>query len=898
MTWFGRIFRRRRLHDELAEELRTHIEEKTEQLMRLEGLSRAEARQAALRAFGNPTLVEEQSREVWQWSTLESIVADLRLAFRRLRRSPGFTATALLTIAIGIGANTAVFSVIDNILLKPLPYPDSGRLVALWLNAPGAGGLANFSSGLQLSQSMYLTFADRNRTFQSIGIWTPNLSSVTGAGEPEQVQTALISDGILETLAVPPAVGRWFNAADQDPHGARSVILSYGYWQRRFGGSRDVIGRSIQVDSQTRVIAGVMPRGFRLVDHDFDLLIPLAPARTNQKLAGFGFDGIGRLREGVTLAQADADIARLIPVWMDSWSNGPGTNPHYYQVWKIAPNFRPLKQQATGNIGGVLWVVMATVGLVMLIACINVANLLLVRAESRQQELVIRAALGASRARIARELLCESLLLSLAGGAAALGVAFGGLCLLVAMGPADLPRLSEVSLDTASFGFTFLLSVFSGLFFGATPTLKYACARASALHVPSTRTASTDHTRQRSRNILVVAQVATTMVLLVSSLLMIRTFAALRSVEPGFADAAHIESFGIWIPDLLVSDSHRVAQMQRQIADNLAAIPGVESVGFAVDVPLDNNDPNWDTVSVEGKRYEGGEGPLRLFNYVSPGYFRTMGTRLIAGRDFTWDDLNNLSPMLIVSENFARDNWGSAGAAIGKRVKKYSGSPWQQVIGVVEDVHSHGLDETAPPVVYWPAMFHDRFRPDPEMGGLRAVTFVVHSNRTSSNGFLGQMQQAVWSVNPNLPLAPLRTMRQLYSQSLARTSFTLVMLTIAGFMALALGIIGIYGVISYAVSQRTREIGIRLALGAQKSQLKWMFVRSALVLSTVGVILGTGAAAAVTQWMKSLLFGISPLDPVTYLFVPLVLAAAAALASYLPARRAAAIDPASTLKAE
>jgi predicted permease len=313
---------------------------------------------------------------------------------------------------------------------------------------------------------------------------------------------------------------------------------------------------------------------------------------------------------------------------------------------------------------------------------------------------------------------------------------------------------------------------------------------------------------------------------------------------------------------------------------------------------MDNDDPDWDTIAVEGKQYQGGEGPLRLFNFVSPGFFRTIGTRLVAGRDFTWDDLKNISPMVIVSDNFARDNWGSASAAIGKRVKKYSGSPWQQVIGVVEDVHVHGVDETAPPIVYWPAIFYGRFSPNPSLDGLRSVTYIVHSSRAGTDGFLNQVQQAVWQVNPNLPLASVGTMQDLYSQSMARTSFTLVMLAIAGFMALALGIIGIYGVIAYSVSQRTREIGIRLALGAQKGELQWMFVRSALILAAVGVLLGAAAAAALTQSMKSLLFGISPLDPVTYLVVPLVLAAAAALSSYLPARRAAAVDPVEALRAE
>ena len=378
---------------------------------------------------------------------------------------------------------------------------------------------------------------------------------------------------------------------------------------------------------------------------------------------------------------------------------------------------------------------------------------------------------------------------------------------------------------------------------------------------------------------------------------MIRTFAALRNVEPGFADAAHVQTMSIWVPDLLVPDPRMVTQTQNDIADRIAALPGVTSVGFAGAVPMDGNDPNWDEIHVEFKNYEGGDPPLRLFNYVSPGFFKSMGTRIVAGRDFTWDDIYGLRPRVMVTENFARESWGSAAAAAGKRVRQFKG-PWLDVIGVVEDVRQHGVDQPASPTIYWPAMLNDPYTQQPTIDGPRAVTFAIHSSRAGTEGFVREIQQAVWSVNSNLPLATVRTMQDIYGQSMARTSFTLVMLAIAGTMALLLGIIGIYGVISYAVAQRTREIGIRLALGAQKGELKWMFVRSALVLTLVGVAIGLGTAAALTQMMKSLLFSISPLDPVTYITVPLVLAMAAALASYLPARRAAGVDPVEALRVE
>jgi predicted permease len=897
MQILNQLLNRRRRYDDLSVSIEEHIEERAEELVE-EGIPRKEAEQRARREFGNVTLMKERSREVWQWAALESILADLKLVFRRLKKSPGFAATVLLTLAIGIGANTAVFSVVNSVLLKSLPYPDSDRLAALILNAPGAQGMADFSSGLRISPSMYLTFSEHNRTFQSLGVWTPGTANVTGVAQPEEVKTALISGGVLETLGVAPRAGRWFIDSDQDPRGAKTVMLGYGYWQRRFGGDKSAVGRTIQVDAETREIVGVMPRGFKMVNQDFDLLIPLAFDRTNQKLAPFFLEGIGRLKPAVTLAQADADVSRLIGVWMDSWSNGPGTNPHFYETWRITPAFRSLKQRVVGDVGSVLWVVMGTVGLVMLIACTNVANLLLVRAESRQQELSIRAALGAGRIRIARELLTESVALGLMGGVLAVGVAYGGLRLLTAIGPADLPRLSEVSLDLRGLGFTLLLSVFSGLLLGSIPVLRYARGKASTTIGSANRTASAGRVRQRSRDVLVVAQVAMALVLLVSALLMIRTFVALRNVEPGFADAPHLQTMHIWIPDQMVPDPQVTTRMENSIVDKLAAIPGVASVGFASAVPMEDIDPNWDIMWVEGKHYEGGEPPIRLFNYVSPGYFGTAGTRMRAGRDFTWDDVYGLRPNVIVSESFARESWGSASAAIGKRVRQFSNKPWLEVIGVVEDVRVHGVDQDAPPVIYWPAMIESPYTPQPTIDARHAVTFVLRTSRAGNEGFLGEMQRAVWAVNSNLPLAAVRTMQDIYSQSLARTSFTLVMLAIAGSMALALGIIGIYGVISYSVSQRTREIGIRLALGAQKSELKWMFVRSALTLTAVGVAIGVMSAAALMQLMKSLLFGISPLDPLTYISVPLVLAASAALASYLPARRAAAVDPVDALRAE
>ena len=896
MNPIPRLFRRSRRYSDIDISVNEHIEERTDELI-AEGLPRKQAEQTARREFGNVALLQQRSREQWQWPALESLLADLKFTMRRLRKSPGFGITVLLTLAIGIGANTAVFSVIDGVLLKPLPYPQPNELVSLWLDAPGAPGLANFQNGLRLSPSMYFTFSENNHSFQSLGVFVPNTANVTGIAQPEEVHTLLITDGVLQTIAIAPALGRWLSHDDQDPHAAKRVILSYGYWQRRFGGDSSVIGRSLQLDSQTCEIVGVMPRGFRVVDRDFDMLVPLQFDRAHVKLAGFGFDGIGRLKPGISIAQANSDVTRLIETWMHTFTNGPGTNPFYYRLWRISPAFRSLKQQVIGSVSSVLWVVMATVGLVMMIACVNIANLLLVRADSRQHELSIRAALGAGRMRIARELLIESLFLGLIGGVFAIGVAYAGLRLLVAFGPTNLPRLSEVTIDARSLLFTLAVSIVSGLLFGSIPALKYAHARAAAA-LSANRTVSASRTRQRSRNVLVVAQISMALVLLISALLMIRTFASMRKVDPGFSDPAHLETLRIYLPDLLVTDPVVVTHVQNEIAEKIAAVPGVTSVGFSAAVPMEGNDPNWDEMAAEGKVYPGGEPPMRFFNYVSPGYFSTMGTAIVAGREYSWDDVYGLRNNIMVSENFARENWGSASAAVGKRIRQFKSMPWQVIIGVVQDVRHNGVNEKAPETIYWPAMLQSPYTHEPTIDGPRSVTFVVRSNRAGSEALVSDIQRAVGSVNANVPIANPATMQDIYAKSMARTSFTLSMLAIAGSMALLLGIIGIYGVISYAVSQRTREIGIRLALGAQKSELKWMFVRSALLLTVAGVAIGIIGAAALTRSMKSLLFEISPLDPLTYLTVPFILVAAAALASYLPARRAAGVNPVEALRVD
>ncbi len=426
--------------------------------------------------YGGESSALETLRDQRSLPWLADIGRDARYAWRGLRRSPTFTAVVLLTLTIAIGANTAIFAIVNSVLIRPLPYPQAERLVAIWHSAPGAVGLASVSGDLRLSSSMYFTYAENNHAFQNFGIWFPRSMTVTGVAEPEQVRAVVVSDGTLQALAVQPALGRLLSQEDQTPNGPRRVMLGYGYWQRRFGGATSVIGRTITVESNAREIVGVMPEGFRIVTASPDVIVPMALDRARQSLPGFGYEAVARLGPGATIDQASADVARMVPIWMRSWPAAPGVNPNVYEAWRIAPALRPLKNDVVGNAASALWVLMGTIGIVLLIACANVASLLLVRTESRQQELAVRAALGAGRRRIIRGLLVESVLLGLTGGALGLIAARAALRSIVAVGPATLPRLTEISLDWRALGFTLAISMAAGLVFGLIPAMRYAGA--------------------------------------------------------------------------------------------------------------------------------------------------------------------------------------------------------------------------------------------------------------------------------------------------------------------------------------------------------------------------------------------------------------------------------------
>jgi len=816
----------------------------------------------------------------------------LNQVFRRLSRAPMFTAVTLITLAVGVGANTAIFSVLQGVLLKPLPYPKADDLVGVWHVAPGLN-----IKELSAAPSNYFVYREQSRTFQDIGLYTGDSVNVTGVGEPEQVRALLVTERVLPILGIPPMLGRWFTGKDDSPGSPATMLLTYGYWRRKFGGDPGVLGRRILVDGKAREVIGVLPRDFHFIAReDPPLIMPLRFDRNKTFLGNFSFQALARLKPEATITEANADVARMLPIVLRSFPTPAGFSLKLFEQAHIGPNVRPFKQDVVGDVGNTLWVLMATIGMVLLIACANVANLLLVRAEGRQQELAIRAALGASRTQIAGELLFESLVLGLAGGALGLGLAYAALRGLIAMAPDGLPRLNEIGIDTTVLLFTFIVSLLAGLLFGSIPVFKYAGARLGTGLREGGRTLSQSRERHRARSTLVIVQVALAVVLLIGSGLMIRTFQAMTQVQPGFARPAEVQTMRISIPEAEVKEPLQVIRMQAEILRRIAAIPGVSSTGISSKIPMDDYG-NFDPIFVQDRTYAEGElPPMRRFHFVSPGFLETIGAPVLAGRDFTWTDIENRIPAALVSENLAREYWHDPSGALGKRIRLGTTDEWREIIGVVADVRDDGVDKKAPTSVYWPILISDFYGEKPFVR--RTAAFAFRSSRAGAESFLKEVRQAVWSLDSNLPLADVRTLDDYYRKSMARTSFTLVMLAVAGGMALLLGVVGIYGVIAYSVSQRTREIGIRVALGAQHGQLAGMFVRHGLLLTAAGVACGLGAAIALTRLMSSLLFEVSPVDPLTYGAVAIGLVAAAALASYLPSRRAAAVDPVEALRAE
>jgi len=826
------------------------------------------------------------------------LTIQLRQILRRLARAPIFTAVTLLTLAVSIGATTAIFSIVESVLLKPLPYPQSQELVALKYTTQG-----NALKSAHMSTPDYFIFREQNTVFQDVGFYgrgnkgVGDSVNVTGQGEPEHVQALIVTDGLLPILGINPLLGRLFTRADDSPGGADTAILTYGYWNRKFGGAPLVIGRTIEVDGKSHIIIGVLPAGFRFLDQaNLDLILPMKFDRDKAILGDWLYGGIARLKPGVTLAQANADVARMIPIVNRSFLPPSGVSQKAIEDFKLGPSLRPLKQEVVGDVGRVLWVLMGGIVLLLVIACANLANFLLVRAEGRRQELAVRVALGANRGRIARELFYESLILAVLGGLLGLGMSYWALRGLVAMAPEGLPRLHEIGIDGYVVLFTLAVSVAASLLFGSFPVFRYSGAGFGSGLRTGERSMSESREQHRSRNVLVIVQVALALVLLVSSGLMIRTFRALTQVNPGFVAPSELQTLSIAIREGQVKDNEGVFRIQEEILRKLETIPSVSSVGLSRNIPMQGR-PWKGFVFVKDYIPARGEVPLNRYEFVSPGFFKTLGTPLLAGRDFTWDDIYNKVPVAVVSEKYARQYWRDPLNALGKQLRANPSDDWREVIGVVGDVRHEGVDKEALTTVYWP-IFNFKFLGAQGFQARRDVFFTVRSTRAGSESLINEIRQTVLSVAPYLPLAEAKTLDHYYSRSMARTSFTLVMLVFAGSMALFLGIIGLYGVIAYSVLQRRREIGIRMAMGAEKSAILKMVIGQGIKLVAVGVGIGLVGALTLTRFLSGMLYGVKSSDPLTLFAVSTLLIAVAILASYIPARNATKVDPLAALRHE
>ena len=823
------------------------------------------------------------------------LIAQFRQVLRRLSRAPMFTAITLLTLAIGVGANTVIFSVVDGVLLKPLPYPHPEQLIGVWYSAPGIN-----ITNLTMAPSFYFIAREQNAAFEDIGIYSSDSFNVTGAGEPEHVLGLDVTDGTFPLLGVAPAAGRLFSRRDDSPAGAPTVLLSYAYWQKKFGGATSVIGTSITLDGKAREIIGVLPKGFHFLDQvDAEIIAPFQWDRNKTKLGNFSYFALARLKPGVTIEQASTDMARLIPIALRSFPAPDGFSPALFEKALFAPNLRALKKDVVGDVGNVLWVLMGSIAMVLLVACANVANLLLVRVEGRRQELAIRSALGSPWKRTAAELLLESLVLGVAGSLIGLAMAYGALRVLVAVAPTGLPRIHEIGIDLPVLLFTLGLALSTSILIGAIPVFRYAGVKATSGLREGGRALSQSRERHRARKVLVVVQVALALVLLICSGLMIRTFRALMHVDPGFRSPDSLQTFRFYIPETQIPDAQaeKVVRMDEEISHKIAAIPGVSSVAFANGVPLDGFGSNDVLFAQDRVTEEGKLPPIRRFKHVSPGFLATMGTRLVAGRDLTWTDTYDERPVAMISEAFAREYWQSPNNALGKKIRSASTTDtWREIVGVVQDVHDDGVDQPAPTTVYLPVMM-ENFEGQ-KMDLQRGVAYLIRSPRAGSQAFMREVEQQVWQVNSSVPLANPQTEGELYTKSMARTSFTLVLLCVAGAMALLLGVVGIYGVISYTVSQRTREIGIRMALGAQRGELTSLFVRQGMLLAAIGAACGLVVAFVTMRLMSSILFNVSPIDPFTYIVITTAVVSSVCFACYLPSRRAASVNPVKALRSE
>jgi len=874
---------------DVDDELRFHLEMR-ERDYAARGMSPAEARRAAAERFGDVARIggelrahdHRRERTRHRRDSMSDFLQDLRYGARGLARTPGFTAVAVLTLALGIGATTAIFSVVNAVLLRPLPYPDADRVAMVWMDNRRMGMSEDIHSWPN-----YADYRDQNRVFSALAAYTPAGYNVTGGClegecEPQRVAAAASTANLFAVLGVAPRVGRAYSAAEETEGQDAVALISHGLWTRQFGADPAMVGRTIRLNGRERTVIGVMPRGFAFPTAETDVWVPLAlPDDFRQARNSFALYAVGRLRPGVTLERAQAEMSAI----------AKRLETQYPTLRDLGVNLVALPEQIVGkSLRTALWIMLGAVGAVLLIGCANVANLLLSRAAVREREVGVRLALGASRGRLVRQLLTESVLLAAVGGALGVALAWAGLRLLIGLAPADVPRLDEVRIDGLVLAVTSAVALATGIVFGLVPALQASRPElAEALRDGRGGTAS--RRGHRLRRLLAAGQVALVVVLLTGAGLLIRSFVQLQQVRLGFRPD-HLLTMQLSLPGAKYqTPQQRIAFFER-VVERVRALPGVQGVGAISDVFLSKT-PNSTNFTIEGRAptpdQQNVEVPL---DGVTPDYFRVMGIELKSGRTFTAQDGADAPRVVIVNENMARKFWPGE-EAVGKRFRYGDGSggadgpPWMTIVGVVGDMRRTGYEA---PVRY------ETFLPYPQRAASR-MTLVVRT-RGEPTALAPAVRAEVRGVDADLPVYEVKSMDELLSAMVAQRRFSMALLgTFAG-LALLLGVVGVYGVTSYLVAQRTREVGLRLALGAPPRALVAMVVRQGMVVAAAGIAVGIVGALLVTRLMSGLLYEVSPRDLGTLLGVAAVLALATFAANYVPARRAARVDPLVALRDE
>ena len=893
MKWIRQLFSRRRLYGELSDEIREHLEEKIEELV-AGGMSRKEAAAAARREFGNVGLVEEDSREVWRWPSIENLVADVRYGLRILRKNPGFTAVAVLTLALGIGANTAIFGVVNAVLLRPLPFKQPSRLMMLFEGIPKLGFPKMGFSGPD-----FAVFVRAQKSFESVGVYQNKYFNISGDREPERLMAARISSSVFPMLGAEPMLGRTFTIGEDAP-GQNVVILSYGLWQRRFGADPGIIGRNLELNRQPYTIIGVMAKAFNFPlrgpqgSEPAELWVPMAFTAT--ELEGWGtnyMNGVlARLRPGLAFEQASAEAESLS---RSIGSNYPPELTKAFQGAELKVSMNSYHEEVVKSVRTLLLILMAAVVLVLLIACANVATLLVSRAASRQKEVALRTTLGATRLRLLRQMLTESLLLALIGGSLGLAFAFWVKTLLLSLVPESVPLPRDIPIGGSVIVFVLAASFLTTVLFGLVPAFQVS---AMALHGPlqeGGRSGTPGRLRHRLQGVFVTVEFALALVLLIGSGLLIRSFAKLLETDPGFRPD-HVLTLKIPIPSERYTHAPKVRQFYKQLLDRAGNIPGVRAVGLTSDLPL--NGCGTIAIQIEGRRNAGGETPQAICQTWQVGnYFQTLGIPLLKGRAFTPEDRIDAQPVAIVSETAGRQFWPGQDP-IGKRIRWGVYTPWQTIVGIVGDVNDEPLGQPVQLHVYRPYLqMADLFFEDSRFGEVRSMNLAVRS-QTDPASLTSAVIGQIHSLDPDLAVEHVRTMAQVISSSVAGPRFNTLLLGVFAGVALFLAAIGIYGVMAYAITQQTHEIGIRLALGAQPRNVLQLVLRRGVRLAGVGAAFGVAAALALTRLMAGLLYDVSATDPVTFSCVVILLLAIALLACYVPARRAMRVDPMVALRYE